>query len=316
MEAMALARIDTRPADPAPVGFGVAASSFKYVEILKSRRKAHHSHPQFEILLVTSGRGTRIIGDTLAPFQSGDLFLLGSHLPHTFFPSPGAEEEVKALVIQFPPSAIGPVLAAFPEFAGLEALLERARRGLSVGGGTRDSVAALMRRIGAHAPASPRRLGLLVAILAELADSEDLAPASGPLPPPVRGGRMDDRLDRVCRLVQSQLSNPFSQAALAARVGMSPPAFSRWFKRRLGRPYTVYVNEARIDLACRLLLESDRDVARIARELGFVGENRFQRVFKAAKGMPPSEYRRQGRAAGASGAPPLIPVRELSSAPR
>lgn len=285
---------------PVLTGLGAAASSFKYVEVLKTRRKSGHSHPQVEILLVTAGEGTRIIGDTLAPFGPGDLFVLGSHLPHTFFPSPGAAGEVRTLVIQFRPADIGPALAAFPEFQGLPALLERARRGLFVGGSTREAVAALMRRIGSHPPASPRRMGLFVALLAELAESEDLTLAAGPMAAPLRDGRMDERLDLICRLVQSHLVNPLTQGALAERAGMSPPAFSRWFKRLMGRSYTDYVSEARIDLACRALLESDREVARIALELGFAGESRFQRVFKAVKGVPPSEYRRLSRAAEAA----------------
>ena len=88
----------------------------------------------------------------------------------------------------------------------------------------------------------------------------------------------------------------FEQAAVAERVGLSPAAFSRWFKRRMGKPYTDYINEARLDLVCRAVLESDRDVSRIARECGFAGGSHFHRLFKSCKRVSPTEYRRLARA--------------------
>jgi transcriptional regulator GlxA family with amidase domain len=126
---------------------------------------------------------------------------------------------------------------------------------------------------------------------------------------------MDEKLDRVCKLIQSSLVNPLSQAAVAERIGMSPAAFSRWFKRRMGKPYTDYINEARIDLVCRALIASDRDVARVAGECGFAGGSYFHKLFKACKGVPPAEYRRLARAekdlrmrASASAGAPLAAV--------
>jgi AraC-like DNA-binding protein len=301
-----------RPPNPAPPA--LAGSTFKYVEILKTRRKHDHSHAEVEILLVAAGRGTRIIGDTLADFREGELFVLGSRLPHTFFPSPETRGEIRALVIQFNPAVVAAALAAFPEFGGLESLLDRARLGLSVRGPSRDAVAYLMRRIGGYPPSSPRRISLLTAILAELAESEDLVPAGGIAPLPLRRGGMDKKLDLACRLIQAHLANPLAQGALAERLDMSPPAFSRWFKRHMGKPYTDHLKESRIELACRALLESERDIARIGRELGFGSESHFLRAFKAKKGVSPSAYRRMARDAEAAPSAPL--PRDRSAAPR
>lgn len=282
---------------PARADAGGAGCTFKYVEILKTRCKPDHSHPQVEILQVIGGRGLRIIGGVQGEFREGDLFVIGSGLQHTFFPSPSAPEEIRARVIQFQPEIVRPALAAFPEFHAVDAFLAAARRGLLVERGTREAVAAMMRRIGDLPPSSPRRLGLFMAILAELAESDDLAVAGGPVPLPIRAGRMDQKLDLACRLIQGNLVNPLSQSSVAGQVGMSPAAFSRWFKRHLGRPYTAYVNSARIDMVCRALLESDRDIARVGLDHGFTGEAHFHRLFKSAKGMAPAEYRRRYRIA-------------------
>lgn len=272
-----------------------AGCSFKYVEILKTLRKPDHSHPEVEILLVLSGGGTRIIGDTVGGFKEGDLFVLGSRLRHTFFPDHPGQGPVKTLVIQFRPEALAPAFAPFPEFRGLEDLLSRARLGLEALGNTRDTVAGMMRGIGAYPPMSPRRLGLLIGILAELAESGELATAAGPKILPLRGGRMDPKLDLLCRLIQNNLPQPLAQAAVASHLGKSPAAFSRWFRRHMGKSYRDYVNGARLEMAAKALADSDRPIARIRDEFGFAGESRFSRMFAALKGMPPSEYRRQAR---------------------
>jgi AraC-like DNA-binding protein len=132
--------------------------------------------------------------------------------------------------------------------------------------------------------------------LAELTAAGDLVAVGGPQVSAGPGGGLDEKLDRVCKLIQASLVNPLTQASVADRIGMSPAAFSSWFKRRMGKPYTEYINEARIDLVCRALLESDREVAHVAGECGFAGGSYFYSLFKSCKGISPSEYRRLGRA--------------------
>lgn len=284
------------PAHEAPLDSEAQALTFKYVQVLKTRRKRDHRHSQIEILLVKAGTGTWIIGDSLGEFRAGDLFILGSGLSHTFFPSPGSQEEIKALIIHFHPEALAKALAAFPEFSGFEAFLAASRRGLRAGGATCAAAIPLIRRIGDLPAASPRRVGVFLSALAELCSAEDLVRVGGPQVSLGPGDGLDEKLDRVCKLILGSLVNPLSQAAVAGRIGMSPAAFSGWFKRRMGKPYTDYINEVRIDLVCRALIESDRDIARIAHECGFAGGSHFHKLFKTCKGVAPSEYRRLSRA--------------------
>lgn len=285
----------TPQAVPGP-GAQTSEPTFKYVEVLKTRRKRDHRHPQFEILLVKSGSGTWIIGESLGEFRAGDLFILGTGAVHSFFPSPGAKEEIRALVMHFQPDAIRKSLSAFPEFHGFDAFLTAARRGLRAGSATSAAVLPLIRRIGELPPASPRRLGVFLSALAELVSADDLVSVGGPPVSMGPGGSLDEKLDRVCKLIQASLVNPLTQAAVAGRIGMSPAAFSRWFKLRIGKPYTDYINEARIDMVSRALIESDRDVAHVASECGFAAGSHFHKLFKDYKGVSPKEYRRLARA--------------------
>ena len=71
---------------------------------------------------------------------------------------------------------------------------------------------------------------------------------------------------------------------LAALVGMTPTAFSRFFKLRTGRSISDYVIDVRLGHASRLLVDSTTSVAEICYECGFNNISNFNRIFKKEKG--------------------------------
>jgi AraC-like DNA-binding protein len=79
---------------------------------------------------------------------------------------------------------------------------------------------------------------------------------------------------------------------VAALVGLSPAPFSRYFRQRMGRTFVTYVNEVRINEACRRLEEQNSTIVQIAFETGFNHLSNFNRHFQKLRGMTPSEYRR------------------------
>ena len=41
-----------------------------------------HYHPEIELTLIRKGDGIRLVGDSMQPFEDGDLILLGANVPH------------------------------------------------------------------------------------------------------------------------------------------------------------------------------------------------------------------------------------------
>ena len=76
-------------------------------------------------------------------------------------------------------------------------------------------------------------------------------------------------------------------------MSMSPSAFSRYFKRVMGKTFSRFVNELRIGQACRALLETDRPIAEIAYDCGFNNLSNFNRRFRELRGVSPRQFREQ-----------------------
>jgi transcriptional regulator GlxA family with amidase domain len=78
---------------------------------------------------------------------------------------------------------------------------------------------------------------------------------------------------------------------LAARVAMSPRHFARVFRAEVGATPAVYVEQARVEVARRLLETTSFNVDEVARATGFGTVETFRRAFARRVGTTPTEYR-------------------------
>jgi len=103
---------------------------------------------------------------------------------------------------------------------------------------------------------------------------------------------------RAERLYQAE---DLSLASLAARLGLPEYRLRRLINQQLGhRNFNAFVNGLRIEAASAALADPacrEQPVLSIALEAGFQSIGPFNRAFKAATGLTPSEFRRQRLAA-------------------
>lgn len=93
---------------------------------------------------------------------------------------------------------------------------------------------------------------------------------------------------------------------LAAQLHLSPSAASRMFREATGENFSDYKRRTRLERVKWELARSDLPVTTIAIEAGFTSFSVFNRAFKDAFGVTPSQYRReqavQGREEGSGAA--------------
>jgi AraC-like DNA-binding protein/mannose-6-phosphate isomerase-like protein (cupin superfamily) len=248
-----------------------------------------HYHAEYELVLITEGSGTRYVGTTVEPYQPGDLMLLGPDLPHTFSSAPHPTDMAEATVAQFRHDFLGTDFFALPQFRAVQALLDRSARGL----------------LFTHAPAPARRLltGLprladsaaatvaLLDILNQLARKTGSAPLTGPGYAPTPDTEARRRIDDVCRHLQQVHTRPVELCETAAIAHLAPTSLSRFFHRTMGRTLTDYVNQLRVETACRLLITTELPITEVAARSGYQNLSNFNRRFLRLKGMSPRDYR-------------------------
>ena len=72
---------------------------------------------------------------------------------------------------------------------------------------------------------------------------------------------------------------------------LSPSYFSRLFNREIGESFVNYINRQKIELAKEQLRGTNKSVAQIAGDVGYLNVSNFIAVFKRMEGVTPSIYR-------------------------
>lgn len=173
-----------------------------------------------------------------------------------------------------------------------------------------------------HLPGLPRiflpddRLGVLVDLLSEELAQSPAAPSdlaylylqaflqrlqraldAGSLPlapePAERLASASPAVRRVLEYVDSHLHQPLSLARLAAAAHLSVAHLQRLFSTEAGVSVMQYVARRRLEQAQQLLCRTELPVAEVGRLVGYAYPAHFSRVFRAATGLTPGDYRRQ-----------------------
>lgn len=252
-----------------------------------------HQHVEHELILITAGEGRALIGNSVVPYKTGDLYFLGSYLPHTF---QKAEPDMQAagIVIQFREDGWGEPFLQLPEMQSIRKLLQQAAQGLKINAALTQELEPLIRNL--EYSSGFQRMLILFNCLHRLSVNEGYTALSTQ---EVRtlNPRHTERIDRIFQYTLAHFKDPVSLSAVAAEAGMSVTAFCSYFKKSTKKTYIDYLNELRIGHACQLLIESSRPVNDICYESGFNTLANFNKQFQKLKGLSPTLFRRSFRRA-------------------
>jgi AraC-like DNA-binding protein len=245
-----------------------------------------HFHPEYELTYIKSSSGIRYVGNHLADFEPGDLVLLGANLPHCWRNVSTGGEPANSLVIQWGAAFLGNQ----PEFTAIRKMMASADRGLRFPERTSQQVGDQMSAIINAEPLEAYLL--LIQLLDQLTQVEDHCLLADRAFSYDGSSRTGDRLQRIQQFVTDHYQQKITLAEVAAQVNLSEQSFSRFFSQAMGRPFFRFLNEYRINMACRLLLESDANVANVGYDCGYDTLPFFYREFGRLKGCTPGHFRK------------------------
>ncbi|MFY8068810.1 MAG: AraC family transcriptional regulator [Flavobacterium sp.] len=245
-----------------------------------------HYHPEYELTYIVKGNGYRIVGNSYEYFNDGDLVLLGNHLPHTWSGKLNDDIKSDAVVIQFSKEFIAP-------FLGLnESLLIKNMLDTSVRGIRFEPDEELVSKIIALTETNGvDKILKLISVLDDLSKKQPTLIASNSFHNVV-SKKNEMRINKVCLYIQNNFYTKISLKEVADLIFLTESNFCKFFKKATGKTYSDYLNELRINEACRLLVQTEKSINQISFECGFETLSYFNRVFLNKKGVTPSLYRK------------------------
>lgn len=254
-----------------------------------------HFHSEYEIVYVIKSSGKRFVADSAEPFGEGDLTLLGSNLPHfwksDFDEARGHDHRVNAIVVQFHKDFFREEIGSYPEFHRIGELLKRASRGIHFSGPSGEKIGRLLRRL--LKLNGLERMLYFIKVLDTMARTDHYRLLASQAYHPEAHPELNQRLDKIMHFINTNYQRKIGQEEIAARIGMTPAAFCRYFKEKTGKGFVFFINEMRIGYACKLLIENRLSISQICFECGFNNLSNFNRRFKRQTGISPGEYQQQ-----------------------
>lgn len=249
-----------------------------------------HKHKEWEISWIIKGKGSRIVGNSLEPIETGEVIILPPDLPHCWiFSQDGEEQYVESMTIQFPQDLIDGQILQFGEFAGIGKFLKK------FGGGAilrdQDSCKAKEYISRIHKQSDGFRLLAfleMMLFLSRTAQYRELNIASFYNKDKTQNNK---RMEKVLKYISTNYMKDISLDDISNIASMNKSAFCSFFKKNTRTSFVNYLSRYRIEIATRLLRESNKPVSDICYEVGFNDIPHFNRLFKKKQGMSPSQYR-------------------------
>ena len=205
---------------------------------VKWQRKPHftypwHFHSEYEIIYVIEGTGNSFVANSIEHFQSGDLAMLGSNLPHFWrsdekYHAKSSTEKINYIVIQFSNELLTESLSSFVEFQVINDLLKRSARGIRFSEPFREKAGKKIVKIAKSK--GFRQLILLLELLQELGKTDQYHLLSSETYNEQEQAFSNDRMARVLHYLSTSYQQKIVLEKVANIANLHPSSFCRFFR--------------------------------------------------------------------------------------
>jgi AraC-like DNA-binding protein len=255
-----------------------------------------HRHDEWQITWVQKGEGTLIAGNNMHSFRAGDIFLIGANLPHLFKSNPeyfvaDNSKTIRACSLYFNPSGILGGLFNLPEMKMLNSFLKNNKHGFRIPGNYNKEISSKIFDV--HRASGTDVLFNLLKLLNTLQGiNEEVEPLCSNVYSSDISENEGIRLSNIINYIMRNYNNQIALEDIANTAYMTPQAFCRYFKKHTGHTFVSFLNEVRINDACKSLIAGKKMdcISGVAYKAGFNSITNFNRVFKNIIGQSPRAY--------------------------
>ena len=211
-----------------------------------------HSHKNYELNLITSGAGRRIVGNNISSYSEGDLVLLGPNISHCWeILEVEDNREPECIVTHFYENIISSEFFSIPELEPVVNLLKDAENGIFFKGPKAKKVAVVLKKM-----ATLEGLELYIQLLKVfnlLLQIQEREYLTLPSSLPNAYDKDKDQINKVYEYVFKNVQNGVKLKEAASLVYLQPGSFCRYFKKKTNQSFMDYVKNVRIGIAAKLL---------------------------------------------------------------
>lgn len=251
-----------------------------------------HNHNEFELNFIERASGVlRVVGDSTEIISAYDLVLITSKdLEHAWLQGECTSNNIREITIQFTSDFLSSTLLRKNQFESIQKMFNQAQLGVCFPLETIIKVYHLIESISKEKDGfySVMNFYSLLYELSKSANARVLASSS------YARAEVNAESRRV-KKVQDYINNNYHETIrlkeLSDLVGMTPVAFSKFFKIRTGINISEYIIKMRIGFATGQLLNTTNSISEICFECGFNNLSNFNRMFRKLKSYSPKEFR-------------------------
>ena len=249
-----------------------------------------HQHEEIQLSYIVEGEGNLIVGDTINYYKTGDIIVIGSQLPHVFESDQEQYKKSHMLTLFFTENSFGENFFNLEELTELHAFFKRSKHGFKVIS-NKTEIVSLFNSI--EKSTKLERFIILIKLLKLFSRCKYKSLSSFIYEKNfsiVEGERMRNVFDYT----MTNYDKDITLETVANVASMTKNAFCKYFKKYTNKTYGSFLNELRIEHACKLMLSGkNHTISDVAYKVGFNNISNFNRQFKKVKKVTPLRFKNE-----------------------
>jgi AraC-like DNA-binding protein len=252
-----------------------------------------HRHNEVQLTWIIKGEGTLITDNNMHSFQNNEIYWIGANQSHVFKSDPSYYEsctkKTHTIDVFFNLESQLNSFFSIPEVKHLKNFIQQHNSGFRVPQHAVKQVSEKILKI--HSSSGVEQFFQFIDLLKQLSSIDQLEPLSSQTENVSYSDHEGIRIATIYNYVMQNYNQPITLEEVSKLAYMTPQAFCRYFKKHTHQTLVSFVNQVRINEACKKLVDKKYDsIASVAYNTGFNSITNFNRVFKSVVKKSPKEY--------------------------